>query len=50
MNKDMRELVDLLKKQLPEVPATWRYEGQTIDERCEAWLLHIIEQLEEEIE
>jgi len=46
----MREMIELLKKQLPPVPKDWRHNGQTLDERCEAWLLHAIEQLENEID
>jgi hypothetical protein len=47
----VKELIDLLKKQLPTVPEDWRHKdtGQTFDERCEAWLQNAIDQLEEEL-
>lgn len=28
----------------------WRYDGQTFGERCEAWLLHAVDQVEEELD
>jgi hypothetical protein len=33
-----------------EILEAFTHEGQTFEERCEAWLLHAVEQLEEEIE
>ena len=32
-----------------EVPDEFIYEGQTFDQRCEGWLLHAVEQLEDEL-
>ena len=32
------------------IPEDFNYEGQTFEERCEAWVLHAVEQLDEEIE
>jgi hypothetical protein len=33
-----------------EIPEGFTHDRQTFEERCEAWLLHAVEQLEEEIE
>lgn len=33
-----------------EIPAAFTHHGQTFGERSEAWLLHAVEQLEQEIE
>ncbi len=33
-----------------EIPRGFSHEGQSFEERCEAWLLHAVEQLEAEIE
>jgi hypothetical protein len=32
-----------------DIPEDFTYEGQTFDERCEAWMLQALEQLEAEI-
>ena len=33
-----------------KIPRGFSHEGQSFEERCEAWLLHAVEQLEAEIE
>ena len=33
-----------------DVPETFRFQGQTFEERCEAWARHALDQLEEELE
>jgi hypothetical protein len=33
-----------------EIPRGFSHEGQSFDERCEAWLAHAVEELEAEIE
>jgi hypothetical protein len=33
-----------------QIPVSFEVEGQDFDERCEAWVLHAIEQIEDEIE
>jgi hypothetical protein len=39
-----------LKNLSPDVPADFEWDGQTFDERCEAWVLHAVEELEDELE
>lgn len=33
-----------------EIPEDFEYEGQTFDERCEAWVLHAVDELSVELE
>ena len=32
-----------------EIPEDFTYQGQTFEERCEAWVLHAVGQLQDEI-
>jgi hypothetical protein len=33
-----------------EIPEDFEYEGQTFEQRCEAWVLHAVDELSEELE
>jgi hypothetical protein len=48
----MREAVTALRKLFDdtEIPAAFHHNGQTFDERCEAWLRHALDRLDAEIE
>ena len=48
--KKLRACVRALQAFFPDVPEGFEHEGQTFDQRCEAWIRHAIEQLESEIE
>jgi hypothetical protein len=39
-----------LKSLFPNVPTDFEWNGQTFEERCEAWALHAVEKLENELE
>ena len=48
--KAVADCVARLKSLFPDVPADFEWDGQTFEERCEAWVLHAIEELENELE
>ena len=52
MDKSTQTVVTALRKVFgdDEIPEHFSHEGQTFDERCEAWALHAIEKLEIELE
>ena len=33
-----------------EIPEDFTYEGQTFEERCEAWVLHALDELKDELD
>ena len=49
-NTKLREVTNALRAFFSDVPETFSHNGQTFDERCEAWARHAVEQLEEELE
>ena len=48
--KAVADCIVSLKRLFPDVPADFEWDGQTFEERCEAWVLHAIEELENELE
>jgi rubrerythrin len=48
-NTKLREVTTALRAIFSDVPETFSHNGQTFEERCEAWARHAIEQLEEEL-
>lgn len=51
MDKKLHDVVTALRKLFDdEVPEGFTHSGQTFEERCEAWVLHAIEELEAELE
>jgi hypothetical protein len=52
MSKEVWQVTDALLKSFDkkEIPEKFRCEGQTFVERCAAWAMHALEQLEDEIE
>jgi len=48
--KAIADCVVSLRSLFPDVPTDFEWDGQTFEERCEAWILHAIEELENELE
>ena len=48
MSATVAKIVDELVDLFPDVPPDFEFEGQTFQQRAEAWILHAIEELEEE--
>jgi hypothetical protein len=49
-HEKLRACIETLRALFPDVPEGLEHEGQTFDQRCEAWIRHAVEQLESEIE
>ena len=49
-SEKLRACVEALRAFFRDVPEGFEHEGQTLDQRCEAWIRHAVEQLESEIE
>jgi len=48
--KAVADCVVSLKSLFTDVPTDFEWDGQTFEERCEAWILHATEELENELE
>jgi hypothetical protein len=44
------ECVRSLAAMFPDVPDDFRHNGQSFEERCEAWVMHAVDELERELE
>ena len=41
--------VDAITGLFPEIPTDYRHIGQTFAQRCESWIIHALDELENEL-